>query len=157
MLVIDTLTLKKATTIQENNTEIALRSIIMLGKAAKSFFVVLLMAFIFMDSSRNSVFAKQELDPSGYSYLSQARQFFDTGMEANHKAQTFSNLMPNEDPRAARMLRDSINKATGSSNTPNFCLFSERLSAFSHPSNRCLFVNWVCSRSFNLFTKLDWV
>lgn len=48
------------------------------------------------------------------SYLSQARKLFDTGMEAHEQAQTYSSLLPNEDPRAARLLRDSINKATGS-------------------------------------------
>lgn len=80
----------------------------------KSLIVLALMAAVFMASSKRTALALQELDQSGYSYLSQARQFFDTGMEANHKAQAYSSLMPNEDPRAARMLRDSINKATGS-------------------------------------------
>lgn len=48
-------------------------------------------------------------------YLSAAQKFFNSGMAAHKQAQTYSGLMPNEDPQATRMLRESINKATGSS------------------------------------------
>lgn len=81
----------------------------------KSLLAVLVMAALLVETQ------SAELNSDGYSYLSSARQFFDTGMEAKNKAQAFSSLMPNEDPRAARMLRDSINKATGSFNPS--CLF----------------------------------
>lgn len=95
----------------------------MFNKVAKVFLALLLVAFISMnDSNSKMVMAKQDIDQTGYSYLSQARQLFDTGMEANNKAQSYLNLMPNEDPRAARMLRDSINKATGSFNPLTFML-----------------------------------
>lgn len=53
------------------------------------------------------------------SYLNQAKRLFDTGMEAHQQAQTYSSLLPNEDPRAARMLRDSIGLATGSFGSHN--------------------------------------
>lgn len=91
----------------------------MFNRVAKVFLAVLLVASISMDNSSKMALAKQDLDQTGYSYLSQARQLFDTGMEANSKAQSYLDLMPNEDPRAARMLRDSINKATGSFNYLN--------------------------------------
>lgn len=88
----------------------------------RSLLAVLVMAVVFMEAHRKTAQAA-ELDANGYSYLNSARQFFDTGMEAKNKAQAFSSLMPNEDPRAARMLRDSINKATGSFNPPHFVCF----------------------------------
>lgn len=67
----------------------------------------------------NVASAKQDqpiLDASlAATYLSAAQKFFNSGMAAHKQAQTYSGLMPNEDPRATRMLRESINKATGSS------------------------------------------
>lgn len=66
---------------------------------------------------------QQELQPKpeaqsnlANSYVDQARKFFDSGMEAHQptKAGYSSGLMQNEDPRTLQMLRDNINKATGS-------------------------------------------
>lgn len=81
--------------------------------------IAVLCAIMFLILTINVVSAKQDptiIDANlANSYLSSARKFFDSGMEAHQQAQTYSSLMPNEDPRATRMLRDSINKATGSS------------------------------------------
>jgi len=46
------------------------------------------------------------------SYFTSARQLLNNGLEAHSSAQTYSGLMPNEDPRTAEMLRQTIDQTS---------------------------------------------
>lgn len=131
------------------------KSIMLNGMSTRSFLAVLLMAALIMEANRKTAQAKQELSDSGYSYLSQARQFFDSGMEANEQAQTLSSMMPNEDPRATRMLRDSINKATGSFNplvlSPLGFVYLDRKALYYKTKERFYFCFYLFPFSFRCF------
>ena len=65
------------------------------------------------DTSTSTATTANDASAASQSYFSQARKFFDTGMEAHQQAKTVSSLLPNEDPSTVRMLRDSISRATG--------------------------------------------
>lgn len=60
----------------------------------------------------------QQVEPSSSlsSYLSSARQLLNSGVEAHNQVKTYSAMMPNEDPRTAQMLRETIEKTTGKFN-----------------------------------------
>lgn len=64
-------------------------------------------------SKRRPAFVDAASDDSGLiSYFNSAKQLLNTGLDAHHSARTYSSLMPNEDPRAAQMLRDTIDKTS---------------------------------------------
>lgn len=46
------------------------------------------------------------------SYFTSARQLLSSGLDAHSQAQAYNGLMPNEDPRTAEMLRETIDKTT---------------------------------------------
>lgn len=46
------------------------------------------------------------------SYFTSARQLLSSGLEAHNQAQNYAGLMPNEDPRTAEMLRETIDKTS---------------------------------------------
>lgn len=44
------------------------------------------------------------------SYLNSARQLLSTSLDAHNQARVYSSIMPNEDPRTAQMLRETIDQ-----------------------------------------------
>jgi hypothetical protein len=46
------------------------------------------------------------------SYFNSARQLLSTSLDAHNQARAYSGLMPNEDPRTAQMLRETIDKTS---------------------------------------------
>jgi hypothetical protein len=46
------------------------------------------------------------------SYFNSARQLLSTSLDAHNQARAYSGLMPNEDPRTAQMLRDTIDQTS---------------------------------------------
>lgn len=54
-----------------------------------------------------------QADSNGLSsYFNSARNFLTTSLDAHNQARAYSSLMPNEDPRTAQMLRDTIDKTS---------------------------------------------
>ena len=46
------------------------------------------------------------------SYLNSARQLLSSSLDANNQANTYAALMPDEDPRTTRMMRDTVDRTS---------------------------------------------
>lgn len=63
-------------------------------------------------SKRRLVVAEAAPEGGLSAYLDSVRQLLSTGVEAHNSARTYSSLLPNENPRTAQMLRDTIDKTS---------------------------------------------
>lgn len=104
----------------------------MVNKIINNYTGAMLCSVLFMLFAISVSWAKPEdlsFDSStAANYLSMAQKFLSSGMEARQMARMFSTLMPNEDPRTTRLLRESIKKATGSSHRASLSLASINMS-----------------------------
>lgn len=83
-------------------------------------FAVILIAVLSRVQQQDSLFVFAEAaampDNSNHQnwpmFFNMAKQFVSSSMEANNQAQVYNSFMPNEDPRTAEILRESVDRTS---------------------------------------------